>query len=93
MYIIRLDVNDGDMLHVIDSNSWRSTLSKELATYFLTEQEALFVMKDLAIKSMHPDAVVQLLSQENNMITLLQVVLAALVVLVVVITFSLDDYN
>lgn len=61
MYIIRLDVNEGDMLHVIDSNSWRSTLSKELATSFLTEQEALFIMKDLAIKSMHPDAVIQLL--------------------------------
>jgi hypothetical protein len=60
MYIIRLDINDSDMLHMIDNNSWRATLSKELATSFTTEEEALFVMKDLAIKSMHPDAVVEL---------------------------------
>ena len=60
MYIIRLDVNDGDMLHVIDNNSWRSTLSKELATTFATKEEALFIMRDLAIKSMHPTAAVEL---------------------------------
>jgi hypothetical protein len=60
MYIIRIDVNDGDMLHVIDNNSWRSTLSKELATTFATKEEALFIMRDLAIKSMHPTAAVEL---------------------------------
>jgi hypothetical protein len=59
MYIIRLDINDSDMLHVIDNNSWRATLSKELATSFLTEQEALFVMKDFSIKSMYPNAMIE----------------------------------